>query len=183
MTLKSTKLTATALALIGIMGATQAFAKPSKEDIEGALLLLGVAALAHNENHYQAGREPSGAQDTADFERGYRDGLHNYDYNAGSSAYAYGDGYSAGMKERENRAAPRRAHAAGTTGTVPHDVLRGCAGAVADALGVGIHDVQIVASEKQAENVFLVEAAVGHKHMSCVMDGVGVPQSVVDGHI
>jgi hypothetical protein len=176
-----TALISTAMAF-GVLSAP-ALAKPDAEDIANALAILGVAALTHNQNHYQEGRAPSGAQETADFERGYRDGLHNFDYDAGNSAYAYGDGYSAGMKERENRSAPRRSHSAGTSNTVPHDVLRGCAGAVADAMGVGIHDVHVVASVKRGENDYLVEAAVGHKHMTCAMDGVGVPQSVVDGRM
>ena len=36
----------------------------------GAIALLGIAALAHNQNHYHEGQEPQGADQTAQFERG-----------------------------------------------------------------------------------------------------------------
>jgi hypothetical protein len=58
----------------------------------GAAALLGIAALAHKSHH--RGDRNYNEQQTADFERGYRDGLyHNSHHNYGESR-EYSDGYS-----------------------------------------------------------------------------------------
>jgi hypothetical protein len=159
-----------------------AFAKPSEDDVAGALVLLGIAALAHNEHHYRDGAAPSGAQQTADFERGYRDGLHGYDYDSARSSASYGQGYDAGHVDRANRNTHRtRVESEGPN--VPAQAMRGCAKVVATNFGVGTHDVHITRTVQRAANDYLVEAAVGHKHMTCAMGDGGVVQSVTDGRI
>lgn len=151
---------------------SQAFAKPSNEDVAGALALLGIAALAHSEHHYREGHAPSGAQQTADFERGYRDGLHGYDYDSGRSSAAYGQGFDAGHADRANRSTHRtRAESEGPN--VPPQAMQGCAKVVATNFGVGTHDVHITRTVQRGANDFLVEAAVGHKYMTCVMGDGG----------
>jgi hypothetical protein len=169
-------------ALVLAMTLSQAFAKPSDEDIAGAIALLGIAALAHNEHHYREGQAPSGAQETANFERGYRDGLHGYDYATGQSSVAYGNGYSAGMEERANRSTHRtRAEAEGPN--VPPQAMQGCAKVVATNFGVGTHDVHITRTVQRGPNDFLVEAAVGHKYMTCVMGDGGQVVDVTGGRM
>ena len=64
----------------------------------GAAALIGVAALA-SKSHHRNDREYD-TQGTAEFERGYRDGLYNQTYHNYSRTDAYSDGYAAGVKER-----------------------------------------------------------------------------------
>jgi ribosome modulation factor len=156
--------------LVLAMTVSQAFAKPSNEDVAGALVLLGIAALAHHENHYREGQAPSGAEDTAMFERGYRDGLHGYTDDLSRTSRAYANGYEAGMTERANRNTHRtRGETSGPK--VPHFATKACAALVAKNFGVGTHDVHITRTVHRGPNDFLVEGAVGHSYMTCVVDG------------
>ena len=73
-----------------------------------AIAILGIAALAHNKHHYEEGYEPGGGEETAEFERGYRDGVHGYPYWEGNRTRGYAAGYQAGDRERENSMAHRQ---------------------------------------------------------------------------
>lgn len=64
----------------------------------GAAALLGVAALAHKSHHRDD--KNYNEQQTADFERGYRDGLYNQTYHNYSNTREYSDGYNKGAEER-----------------------------------------------------------------------------------
>lgn len=64
----------------------------------GAAALLGIAALAHK-SHHRDDRNFS-EQQTADFERGYRDGLYNNSFNSRGGSSEYRDGYNQGVNER-----------------------------------------------------------------------------------
>lgn len=64
----------------------------------GAAALLGIAALASKSHH--RGDKYSDQQSTADYERGYRDGLYNQSYHNYSRSNAYSDGYSVGVEQR-----------------------------------------------------------------------------------
>ena len=168
----------TALAMT--TSALPAQAKMDDETVAGVLAILGIAALAHNENHYREGYKPSGAKETADFERGYRDGLHDADYDSRRSSAAYGQGYDAGHKERSNRLAHRsREESEGPN--VPPIAMQGCAKVVARNFGVGTHDVHIIKTVQRGPSDFLVEAAVGHNHMTCVMNDSSEPVEVYGG--
>jgi hypothetical protein len=170
------------LALAMGLTANTAHAGPSDADKMAAMALLAIAALSHNEHHYQEGWSPSGAQETADFERGYRDGVHNVDYNARGSDRAYGEGFSAGMKERENSlAGSTRAESEGPA--VPPIAMQGCAKIVAQNFGVGAHHVHITRTLERGPSDFLVEAAVGHKYMTCVMGDGGTVVDVTGGRM
>jgi hypothetical protein len=72
------------------------------EKAAAALAILGIAALAHNKHHYRDGYAPQTGDHTAEFERGYRDGVHGYAYNSFGSTVDYAEGYQAGDKERGN---------------------------------------------------------------------------------
>jgi hypothetical protein len=177
--------TALKCALIGAMVGLSmgpVAAKPSGDDIAGALLLLGIAELAHGAHNYPKGWEPKGAKETADFERGYRDGNHNAEYDARQSDRAYGEGYSAGMKDRDHVLAHRKNAEGGEKG-VPAAALTGCAKAVAGNYGIGTHKVHVVKSVRRGANDFLVETAVGHDHMSCVMGNNGTVVEVYGDRI
>lgn len=161
--------------------ATTSHAKPDEDAVTGALVLLGIAALAHHEKHYREGYAPETANQTADFERGYRDGLHGYDYDSAHSSVEHGHGYDAGHAERANRRVAPRQESEGPN--VPPIAMQGCAKVVAGNFGVGLHDVQITRTVQRGPNDFLVEAAVGHDFMTCVMGDGGQVVDVTGGRM
>lgn len=64
----------------------------------GAAALLGIAALIHK-SHDRDDRRLNERQ-TADFERGYRDGLYNSSFHNYDNSREYNDGYNKGVQER-----------------------------------------------------------------------------------
>ena len=71
----------------------------------GAAALLGIAALAHK-SHQRDDRNYN-EQQTADFERGYRDGLYNNSFNSRGGSGEYSDGYNKGVDERRQQSSYR----------------------------------------------------------------------------
>lgn len=71
----------------------------------GAAALLGVAALVHK-SHHRDDRNFN-EQQTADFERGYRDGLYNNSFNSRGGSGEYNDGYNKGVTERSQQSSYR----------------------------------------------------------------------------
>jgi hypothetical protein len=71
----------------------------------GAAALLGVAALAHKSHHRSDKRYDE--RQSADFERGYRDGLYNHPYHNYGDGREYSEGYSAGVDERREQSSYR----------------------------------------------------------------------------
>jgi hypothetical protein len=71
----------------------------------GAAAILGIAALAskshHRDDKYQDERS------TAEFERGYRDGLYNHAYHNYGRSDAYSHGYEEGVRERSHESSYR----------------------------------------------------------------------------
>ena len=68
----------------------------------GAAGLLGVFALLHKSHERKKDRDKSSAHETAEFERGYRDGLYHQGYHNYNNHREYVDGYSAGSEKRSN---------------------------------------------------------------------------------
>lgn len=71
----------------------------------GAAALLGIAALAHKSHHRDDRRYDE--RQTADFERGFRDGLYNHPYHNYGNAREYSDGYSKGVEQRRQESSYR----------------------------------------------------------------------------
>lgn len=71
----------------------------------GAAALLGIAALLHK-SHHRDDRNFN-EQQTADFERGYRDGLYNNSFNNHGDNGEYNDGYNKGVNERSQQSSYR----------------------------------------------------------------------------
>jgi hypothetical protein len=71
----------------------------------GAAAILGIAALAHK-SHHRDDRNYN-EEETADFERGYRDGLYNNSYHNYGDNRNYSDGYNRGVDERRNQSSYR----------------------------------------------------------------------------
>lgn len=154
-------------ALIAVtFSSTPASALSDNEKVAlGAIALLGVAALAHNQNHYHEGYEPKTSEETAQFERGYRDGLHNENYDTRHSSSHYGQGYDAGQKERRNRLSHKTRDVKGTK--VPSAAVKSCRDEAASSWGVGKHDVHLINAGQEGSDNFYLEFASGHRHVIC----------------
>jgi hypothetical protein len=137
----------------------------------GAAAVLGIAALAHNKNHYRDGYQPNGAEETAEFERGYRDGLHNEPFDPYRSSTAFAQGYDAGHKERANRLAHKSSNVAGIK--VPQAALSSCVSDAAAAMNVGGQDVHVIKAGQEGSDNYYIEVAAGHKHLVCSVNSKG----------
>jgi len=71
----------------------------------GAAALLGIAALLHK-SHHRDDRKYN-EEETADFERGYRDGLYNNSFHNYGDNRDYSDGYNRGVDERRQQSSYR----------------------------------------------------------------------------
>lgn len=157
--------------------ATQVTATPAsamsddEKKVLAAAALLGIAALAHNKNHYHDDYEPKDSHATAAFERGYRDGLHNEPYDSRHSSADYGQGYDAGQKERRNRLSHKTRDIKGTK--VPTAAVRSCRNEAALNLGVGKRDVHLINAGQEGSDNFYIELASGHKHVICGANSQG----------
>ncbi len=65
----------------------------------GAAVLLGIAALAHK-SHHRDDNNGFDERQTADFERGFRDGQYHHPYRNYENSREYSDGYNKGADER-----------------------------------------------------------------------------------
>ena len=136
-----------------------------------AVTILGIAALAHHKHHYRDGYIPEEGEHVADFERGFRDGVHGYAYNLFHSIRHYAEGYQAGDRERENSMAHRQNASSGER--APAMALRGCAQIVAQNFAIDRHHVQMIRSRSPGKHEWEIETAVGHQHMVCKMRDTG----------
>lgn len=71
----------------------------------GAAALLGIAALAHKSHHRDD--QSYDERQTADFERGFRDGKYNHHFSNYSNSQEYAKGYGRGVEERDNQSSYR----------------------------------------------------------------------------
>jgi hypothetical protein len=142
----------------------------SDQAAAAAIAILGIAALAHNKHHYKDGYAPKGGEETAEFERGYRDGLHGYPYWENSQTRGYVQGFQAGENERNNSVAHRRQPA---NEKAPPMAYKGCAEIVAQNFAVGKNHVHFIKARSPGKHQWEIEAAVGHEHMVCKMRDSG----------
>jgi hypothetical protein len=140
------------------------------EKAAAALAILGIAALAHHKHHYEGDYEPDTGEATAEFERGYRDGVHGYPYDNNGSTRNYAQGYQAGDKERTHSVSHREIDQGNRA---PHMATKGCVRVVAQNFAVEWHNVHIVNSRSPSKHEWQIEAAVGHQHMVCTMRDTG----------
>jgi hypothetical protein len=77
-----------------------------------AAAIAGVAILAHR-SHERDEEKHKNEQQTAEFERGYRDGLYHQTYHDYNRSQAYVDGYQAGQESARPR--PTTARLTATT--------------------------------------------------------------------
>ncbi|MCB1489021.1 MAG: hypothetical protein KDJ88_16390 [Bauldia sp.] len=142
--------------------------------VVGAAAILGIAAIAHHEDHHKDGKHLTDAQAEAKYERGYNDGLYNAPYHAAAADEAYRAGYDAGVTERRQRMAHNREHEweADRHGA-PRLAMRACVGEASAKWGRRPTDVVPVKSKKIGGDDYLVEVAAGHRRGSCEVSGNG----------
>ncbi len=180
--MKNLWLAATVLMFATASAPASANDKDEAKAVVGALILLGAAAMAHHEDHHHGGRHHDREDHEASFERGYRDGLHNAEYDSRHSNREYGEGYSAGMKERDNRLAHRRNNDNGAP-NAPSLSMRACVGEASAKWGRNPRDIVVVKTRKAASNDFYVEVAAGHKHGNCEVSASGEVYLFQNGRI
>jgi hypothetical protein len=137
-----------------------------------AALIIGIAALAHEEQHHRDGRHHAAPDAEAQFERGYRDGLHGEDYDSRHSSEAYGQGFDAGVKERSNRLS-HKSWEEDEGPDAPPLAMRGCVGEASASWDINPRRIQVVKTQQPAADDFLVEVAAGHKHGFCEVSAQG----------
>lgn len=173
-----------AAAALGLSAAAPARADMSNRDkaaaAAAAIAILGIAALAHGKHHYKDGYEPEDGDATAEFERGYRDGVHGYSYNEFRSTRDYAEGYQAGDRERENSMAHRQQ---ASDSKAPPMANQGCAQIVAQNFAVSMHQVHITKARSPGKHEWLIEAGVGHQYMVCRMRDTGEVVEVTGGRL
>lgn len=91
-----------------------------------AAAIAGVAILAHRSHERDEDKHKT-EQQTAEFERGYRDGLYHQPYHDYNRSQSYVDGYNAGQQKREAETAHRSPYAyhSGQAAYVPLNDLVG----------------------------------------------------------
>ena len=99
----------------------------------GAAAIIGAAALAHQS--HERNEKHQDQKSVSEFDRGYRDGLYNQPYHNYQRTDAYSDGYSAGIREREEQTSyrPRHGGYGGYQSYVSLDDLVGINAASADS--------------------------------------------------
>jgi hypothetical protein len=150
------------------------------EKAAAAIAILGIAALAHHKHHYEGDYAPDTGEATAEFERGYRDGVHGYPYNNNGSTRNYAEGYQAGDKERTHSVAHREIEQGNRA---PHMATKECVKIVARNFDVDQHNVHIKKSRSPAKHEWQIETAVGHQHMVCTMRDTGEVIEVRGGRL
>ena len=100
----------------------------------GAAAILGVAALLHR-SHERDEQKHKSAQDVAEYERGYRDGLYHQPYHDYNRSQAYVDGYNAGQQKRDADTSYRSSygHHTGSAAYVNLNDLVGARGSSVDS--------------------------------------------------
>jgi hypothetical protein len=161
-----------ALALaFGGLGAPASADDQSDAAVAGALAILGIAAMAHHKDHYHEGYAPANELQAADFERGYRDGLHNEPYDPLVGEH-YARGYDAGQKERANRLAHKSNGASGAK--VPRAAMDACfQDAVKGVFQTSPGNVHVIKTAQEGADNFYIELAHGHKHVVCSVNSKG----------
>jgi hypothetical protein len=74
----------------------------------GALIAALIASSSHKSGNHDDGQHYSDSQKEADYERGYRDGLHHNQYHASGDRDSYSSGYQNGVDQRERELAENR---------------------------------------------------------------------------
>lgn len=169
---KTSALFASSALLLALAVAPVRAEMSNNEKAAAALAILGAAALLHHKDHYREGYAPADADATAQFEMGYRDGLHNQEYASNYPTAAYMNGYDAGARERSNAHAHRANNVGGVK--VPKAAMDSCfTDAVKGVFQTNSHNVHVVKAAQEGADNFYIELAHGHKHVVCSVNSKG----------
>ncbi len=160
-----------------------------KKDSTGAAIagvaiaaLIGAAILESHDKHHEDDRHKSNAQDHAQFERGYKDGLHNgqfvnYDHNE-----AYADGYAAGSRERENKLRSNRYHHDARQRDSNHraDLAAACAHEADRYWGLRRGSASTYDVRSTGGGMHTVKVAAGYQTGTCTVSGDGSVRSIMN---
>jgi hypothetical protein len=164
--------TAAALVLQVLSAPAHADLDDNEKAALAGLAVLGIAALTHHKDHYREGYPPSGGDETAQFELGYRDGLHNEPFDPHRSSTAFAQGYDAGQKERSNRLAHKSNGVGGVN--VPQAALNACfTDAVRGVFQTSESHVHVTKAAQEGADTYYIELAHGHKHVVCTVNSRG----------
>jgi hypothetical protein len=168
------------LALVAAAGlAVNAWSAPALAELNddekaalAGLAVLGIAALSHHKDHYREGYQPANGDETAQFELGYRDGLHNEPFDPNRSSTAFAQGYDAGHTERANSLAHKSNGVGGVN--VPQAALNSCfTDAVQGVFQTSASNVHVTKAAQEGADTYYIELAHGHKHVVCTVNSRG----------
>ena len=171
---------------LALVGATPLQAKTDGAKVAlGAAALIGVAALAHQNQHHKDDKHHDTPEKEAAFERGYQDGLHNAKYHPVSAhESSYREGYDSGANERDTRTTHYRDHEwSNDRHTAPRLAMRACVGEVSDSADIDPRDITPVRSVAGGGGNYLVEVASGYRHYTCTVRDDGDVRGMRNGSI
>jgi hypothetical protein len=172
MIMKLSALLAGAAVILSLATAPVRAEMSDDEKAAAALAILGLAAMAHHKDHYREGYAPANGEETAQFEMGYRDGLHNQPYASDYPTSAYMNGYDAGHRERSNSRAHQTNNVAGVK--VPQAAMNACFNdAVKGVFQTNPQNVHVIKAAQEGADNFYIELAHGHKHVVCEVNSKG----------
>lgn len=90
----------------------------------GAAAIIGAAIIAHKAHQHAEEKHLEDANQEAEYDRGYRDGLYNSSYHDYNNNDQYRNGYTAGVNQRRNETS----HSSGRGGNWPHVSLQDLVG-------------------------------------------------------
>ncbi len=101
----------------------------------GAVALIAALSSSHKSHNHDDGQHYSDQDSEQEFERGYRDGLHNHHYDNFNGASSYSDGYNSGVEQRDHNTSYREHSGRNDRGyrqTVSYSDLEGARASSAD---------------------------------------------------
>lgn len=151
----------------------------------GAAAILGVAVLAHQNQHHKDDKHHNTPEKEAAYERGFQDGLHNASFRpAPDHESSYREGYDAGVDERKLRTGHYRDHEwEGERHKAPRFAMKACVEEVSSSANIDARDVTPVTSRESSNGDFLVEVASGYRHYTCTVDDDGDVRGMRSGSI
>lgn len=151
----------------------------------GAAAILGVAALAHQNQHHKDDKHHNTPDKEAAYERGFQDGLHNAGYRATPDhESSYREGYDAGADERGLRTGHYRDHEwEEDRHSAPRYAMKACVEEVSSSADIDPRDITPVTSRQSSRGDYLVEVASGYRHYTCTVNDDGDVRGMKNGSI
>ena len=146
-----------------------------------AAAIAGVAALAHHHQNHDDGEHYDSVDREAEYERGYRDGLHHAGFNNFNNSSAYSQGFDAGNHDRNVQVSHNRHNEwdSGRHGS-PAEARQACIREAAGSLNVRPDQVTATSSREHKDGRHDVIVSAGYHRMQCEVDNRGQIRSLKD---